>query len=103
LSGSHRHHQRIETVLRVCDRDTAQVQEHQGCGERYALVAIDERMILAEMERVRGGHLIEISMKVLALEGSLRDSDCGTDKADVTYAEISAISRDLVPKYREYF
>ena len=42
-------------------------------------------------------------MKVLAFEGGLRNRDCGADKADVAYAEISAISSNLVPKYREDF
>ncbi len=102
-TGSDRHHQGIEAIIRVCDRDVIQVQEHKCRRESYALISIDERMILAQIKRVRSGHLIKVSMKVLAFEGSLRNRDCRTDKSHVAHAEVSAISSDLVAEYREDF
>ena len=65
-------------------------------------VAITERMILAQMERVRSSHLIEISVQASTFKGGLRYHDSGADKSDVANAQVATIAGYLVTKNRNH-
>lgn len=65
LALSHSHNCGDERLIADAHLDVVQIQEHQGCYSGHALVAIDERVILHEMEEVRGRHLEQVDMEVL--------------------------------------
>ena len=56
----------------IQDRDTVKFEKNQRGGKRGSFVAINKRVILAQVIGVCSGHCIVISMQPLACKGGLR-------------------------------
>ena len=67
--------QRLPVFVVLCGLDTVKPQEDDRGGHRRALVAVDERVVPAEIEEIRGGDLSQVGKRRLAAEGRLRRGD----------------------------
>src|SRR5262249_18886158 len=76
--------------------NVVQPQERQARGQSDALVAVDERMVLHEVEKIRRGLLMKRWVEELVAEGCLRHRQCGLEEATITDTERPAVASHLV-------
>ncbi len=63
-----REHGVVEAHLWVDDHPSVQIQEDERGVEARPLVTLDERLVLLDVERVRGSHVEQVWVKVDAIE-----------------------------------
>jgi len=63
FSGSNVHSCFIKLSLRIRDADSIYIEKDKGRGKSSPLIAINKRMVLADMECVCSGHFINIPME----------------------------------------
>ena len=83
------------------NRVTVQLEEHEGRAEGYALVAINERVVLDDVEQVGGRLLVEGGVELHVLEAGAWHSQRGLQHADLTDAVGAAIPLDHVGVERQ--
>jgi hypothetical protein len=72
------------------------VEEHGRCEQAGALVPIEERLVLRDVERVGGRHGEEVSVCELAAGPRARDGDRRLEQACVTNSRGTAVARELL-------
>lgn len=92
----------FERWLSSDKRDSVQLEENKrGHGAR-ALVAIDERVILHDMEKVGCGHFKQVRVKILPAEASLGRCHRRLQKTHVSDAQAATIPLDHIPVDLDY-
>jgi len=61
-----------------------------------ALIAVDKRVVLRDVKKIRRSHRYDRRMKVFAIESSLWHRECGLQGARVTNSVGTAIPLDLL-------
>ena len=96
LAGGHRDREIVETALGRSDFDAVEIEKHQSGDGTDPLVAVDERVVLNQVEQVRRGHGEDIPVEQLAAEAHARLGHGGFQQPQITNAAIAAIPRHLV-------
>ena len=73
-----------------------QRQKHVGGNGANAFVAINERMILNQMEQIRRGHFIDVRVEKLTAKGGGRHRKRRLQQPPISHADRAAIAFDLV-------
>ena len=79
-------------------------QQESNCRIRTrALIAVDKRVVLRDVKKIRCSHRHDRRVQVFAIESSLWHRDCGLQGARVTNSVGTAIPLDLLFMNFEYF
>ena len=87
----------------IQDRDTIQFEKDQRSGKRGSFVAVDKRVILAQMIGVGGSHFIVIHMQPLTRKGGFRLREGGLQKRQIPKPVLAAIAVDLIGMDFDHF
>lgn len=85
-----------QLTVRCVDLDAVQLQKDQGYRQGRALVAVQERVVLGEVEQVGRRHLDQRRVEEEAVEGRLRHLDGRAQEAEVTHPGAPSVALDLV-------
>src|SRR3954465_8604777 len=85
-----------ELLVGGIDGDVVELEKDERRSQRGPLIAIDERVVLRQVEEVRGGHLEQRPMEQLASERGLRRRNAREEQPSIAHPERAAVRLDLV-------
>ena len=103
MTCGHLKHHIFETVLLRVDLNAVEAQEDQSGQGAGALVAVYERVVAYNMEKMSGGHLEKIGVQEASTERGRRHGESRQQKSHVANAGRSPIAINLVSVNLEYF
>ena len=95
-------HEVDELVVAGADTNAVQPKEGEAACQPDALVAVDERVVLDEMEQIRSGLLRKGRVQELAFERHLRHRERRLEEATVADAQRPSVATHLVSVDGEY-
>jgi len=99
LASRHAANKRFEFILIGDDLDVIHREEDNGGYCPGSLVAVNERMVLSDVEQVRRSHLEDVLVQILITESGSGHRDGRLKQAHVSDAERATVVIDLVAVY----
>ena len=95
LPFRHRNSQLIQRTFRSVGLHTIELQEDEGGDDSGPLVAINERVVPDDVERIGSGHIKQRRVPLHSVKASLRLGDSRLQEAHIPHSRGPAIQLEL--------